>query len=153
MASILSITHNPLEIGEYKNFFGLDTDRVVDLCNDIFIGSTWGRYHDCYRSPDRDIALRQAKENWLEAGASKSTFIRHWGSAIQEWEEAHPEEVQQEELSKKRWRAKRRNTFDEIRCLGKRHHIFRVWKGHDDPGSWEIRRMTDNNLIGYISCD
>ena len=79
-------------------------------------------------------------------------FIRHGRSVLREWEKNHPEEIEQEELSKKRWRAKRRNTFDEIKRLGQKHHLFLIWRGLDDPEFWDIYKMTNVEHVGFISC-
>lgn len=153
MASILSSIDRgrPLGYSEYIKFFGQDTDRVVNLFHEILHGTLF-RYKGCYRSPDRGIVLSKAKELWIEAGNPRNMFIRHGRSVLREWEKNHPEEIEQEELSKKRWRAKRRNTFDEIKRLGKKHHVFIIWNGYDDPGIWKIYHMTNNERIGYIDC-
>ncbi len=154
MASILSSngTNNLNYTGEFTKLFGQeDANLVIDLFKEILHGSL-DRYYGCYSCPDRGIVLIKAKEQWLKAGNPRNMFIRHGRSVLREWEKNHPEEIEQEELSKKRWRAKRRNTFDEIKRLGQKHHLFLIWRGLDDPEFWDIYKMTNVEHVGFISC-
>lgn len=153
MASILSSNGPNLNYtGEFTKLFGQeDANLVINLFKEILRG-TWHRYYGCYRCPDRGIVLSKAKEQWLEAGNPRNMFIRHGRAVLREWEKTHPEEIEQEELAKKRWRAKRRNTFDEIKRVGQQHHLFLIWRGFDNPETWDIYKMTNLEHVGFISC-
>ncbi len=154
MASILSSSDRYLNYPDNSNFtklLGKDTDYVIDLFKEILHGAL-DRYYGCYRSPDRGIVLSKAKEQWLEAGNPRNMFIRHGRTVLREWEKTHSEEIEREEVSKKRWRAKRRNTFDEIKRIGQKHHLYIVWRGRNNPEIWDIYKMTNIEHVGFISC-
>lgn len=138
-----------------EDIFHTETIKVLQYCDRIFyFNSNPFKYHGCYRSPARRDVLYKARKKWYELGGTKDNFIPFGKYCLREWEKTHPDEVAKEKLSEGKKRAEINRRIHKVISIGVRHGFYLMWGGvKKHPEFWEIYRMEDCSLIGYIRCD